>query len=145
MITITVTTIINASDRKVFKSVADIENLPNTNPDIVKIEFLSKVKSGIGTKFRETRTMNGKDSVTELEVIEYEDNSYIRMVSDSHGTIWDSIFTVKSVGEQTELKLTMDAKANKLLPKLMNPLLKGVYKKGLEKHIDALKSFCEKQ
>jgi polyketide cyclase/dehydrase/lipid transport protein len=143
--TVSVTKLINAPEEKVFMAVSDISNLPKTNPDIIKIEFQSDLKSGIGTKFRETRIMNRKESVTDLEVTEYEENSYIRMVADSHGTIWDSIFTIKMVGEQTELKLTMDAKSQKLLPKLLNPLFKGLYKKGLEKHMEAVKSFCEKQ
>ena len=38
----------------------------------------------------------------------------------------------------------MEARAHKLLPKLLNPLMKGLYKKGLEKHLNALKIYCEK-
>ena len=127
----------------VFKAVSEVGNLPNTVPDIVKVEFLSDVKSGVGTRFRETRLMNGKESMTELEVTEFIDNEHVRMVADSHGTVWDSVFAVKATGGQTELVLTMDAKAHKLLPKLMNPLVKGLIKKGLEKHMDAVKAYCE--
>ena len=140
----TVNRTINATPAVIFKAVSDINNLPQTVPDIVKVEFLSEVKSGVGTRFRETRLMNGKEARTELEVTEYVENERIRMVADSHGTIWDSIFTVKSAGEHTELTVTMDAKAHKFLPKLMNPLMKGLYKKGLEKHMDAVKTYCEK-
>ena len=145
MTSVSVNRTINAPINKVFNAISNVGNLPDTNPDIVKVEFLSDIKSGLGTKFRETRMMNGKESKTELEVTKFNENSHIRMVADSHGTIWDSVFTVKPIGELTELKLTMDAKAQKLLPKLLNPLLKSLYKKGLEKHIDAVKSFCEKQ
>jgi len=141
---ISVTRNINAPIDLVSKALSDISNLPNTNPDIVKVEFLSDIKLGIGTKFRETRMMKGKESITELEITEFAENDRIRMVADSHGTIWDSVFTVKVVGDQTELNLTMEAKAHKLIPKILNPLLKDVYIKGLEKHLDALKSFCEK-
>ena len=87
----------------VFKAVSDIGNLPSTVPDIVKVEFLSDVISGVGTRFRETRLMNGKESTTELEVTEFIDNERVRMVADSHGTVWDSVFTVKATGGQTEL------------------------------------------
>ena len=76
----------------VFKAVSEVGNLPNTVPDIVKVEFLSDVKSGVGTRFRETRLMNGKESMTELEVTEFIDNEHVRMVADSHGTVWDSVF-----------------------------------------------------
>ena len=124
---------------------SDIQNLPNTVPTVVRVEFLSDIKSGVGTKFRETRSMNGKETVTELEATECENNRRIRMVADSHGTVWDSMFTLEPVGEHTRLLIDMDAKAHKILPKILNPLMKGVYRKGLEKHIDAVKNFCEQQ
>jgi len=144
MIRIIVSKTINASAPEVFKAVSDISGLPETNPDIVKIEFFTDRKSGAGTRFRETRMMKGRESVTELEITELDENNYIRMITDSHGTVWDSIFTVVKKGKQTELTLTMDAKAHKLLPKIMNPLMKGMFKAGLEKHMDAVKDFCEK-
>ena len=134
---------IQAPIELVFQAVSEIDNLPNTNPDIIKIEFLSDTKSGVGTKFRETRLMNNRESLTELEITEFIENEHIRMVADSHGTIWDSTFTLRSVEPGTELTLTMTAKSHKFLPKLLNPLLKNVYKKGLEKHLTAVKIFCE--
>jgi hypothetical protein len=140
---ITVTRSINAPIDLIFKSISDISNLPKTNRDIVNIEFISDIKSGVGTRFIETRLMNGKESKTELEITELVENEHIRMVADSHGTVWDSVFTVKSSGDQVVLKLAMDARAHKLLPRLLNPLMKGLYKNGLEKHMDAVKTFCE--
>ena len=38
------------------------------------------------------------EATTELEVTEYVENDHVRMVADSHGTIWDTVFSVK---EQT--------------------------------------------
>ena len=127
----------------VFRSISNISQLPQTVPEIEKVEFLSENQSGIGTRFRETRLINGKESITDLEVTEYAQNEYIRMKADSHGIVWDSLFKVEKAGEFTQLTLTMDAKAQQLLPKLLNPLMKRMYKRGLEKHVDALKSYCE--
>lgn len=139
----TVTRTINSPIETVFKAISDINNFPQVVPEIKNVEFISDNKTGVGVRFRETRLMNNKEAITELEVTDYVKNDRIRMVADSHGTIWDSIFTVKPVEGQTELNLTMDAKARKLLPKLLNPLLEGLYKKGVEKHMDAVKTFCE--
>ena len=88
--------------------------------------------------------MNGKKATTELEVTEFVENDRVRMVADSHGTVWDSLFTVKSAGESTDLELTMDARAHKLLPKLMNLLIKGMIQKAVEKDMDAVKTYCER-
>ena len=145
MVRITVTRGINAPVDLIFKAVSDIEQLPEVVPEVVKTEFLSEVRSGMGTRFRETRLMNRKESVTELEVTEYVANDRVRMIADSHGTVWDSVFTVKAIVAKSELTLTMDAKAYKLIPRLLNPFLKGLFKKGLEKHMDEVKAYCEKR
>lgn len=140
---ISVTTMIDASSEKVFQTVSDIRNFSKAVPDIVDVEILSDVTNGKGTRFRETRIMNGKKASTVLEVTEYVENERIRLVADSHGTVWDSIFTVTESDGQTELKLEMEAKAYKLLSKLLNPLMKGAMKKALQKDMEAVKSYCE--
>ena len=66
----TATRTINALIDLVFKTVSDINNFSKSVPDIVKVEFLSDVKLGVGTRFRETRLMKGKEATTELEVTE---------------------------------------------------------------------------
>ena len=136
---------INAPVDRVFETVSDINNFSKAVPGIVKVEVLSDVQVGVGTRFRETRLMNGKEATTELEVTEFVENEYIRIVSDTHGTIWDSVFTVKPSGEQTELLLVMDAKPYKVAAKLTTPLIKGPLKKALEQDMDAVKAYCEKQ
>jgi hypothetical protein len=141
---ITVPRTIDASLDMVYKTISNISIYSKAVSNIKKFEFISDIQSGVGTRFRETRLMKGREVTTELEVTEYIENDHIRMVADSHGTVWDSVFFVKSVEGYTELKLTMDAKAYKLLPKLMNTIMKGLIKKGVEKDMDAVKVYCEK-
>ena len=88
--------------------------------------------------------MNGKEATTELEVTEFVENDRVRFVADSHGTVWDSVFTVSQAGESTDLELTMDARAYKLLPKIVNLLIKGMVQKAVEKDMDAVKTYCER-
>ncbi len=126
-----------------FETVADIRNFSKAVTDIVDVEFLSDQKSGVGTRFKETREINGREASTELEVTEYEQNDHIRMVSDSHGTVWDSLFSVKRINGNTELTLVMDANAYKFLPKLLNPVMRYFIKKEIAKDMDAVKLYCE--
>ena len=63
--------------------------------------FLSEVRTGVGTRFRETRLMHGKERSTELEVTEYVENERVRMVADTDGTVWDSVFVVSPVEGKT--------------------------------------------
>ncbi len=144
MTRVVVTRTINAPIDLVFKTVADINLFSQAVPRIMKVEFLSDVKSGVGTRFRETRVMKGQEATTELEVTEYIPNDHVRIVADSHGTVWDTVFTVKSEKAQTELTVAMDAKPYKLAPKIINPLLSGMVKRAIEQDMDAVKTFCEK-
>lgn len=68
---------------------------------------------------------------------------HIRIVSDSHGTIWDSLFSVKKVNKNTELTLVMDANSYKFLPKLLNPVMRYFIKKEIAKDMDAVKMYCK--
>lgn len=135
--------LIHAAPEVVFAAVADIPNLPDVSAEVTAIEILSAQSSGVGTRFRETRTVRGKAMLTELEVTEYQAPQRIRMVTDSHGTIWDTLFTVERVGGEVRLSLHMDARAHKILPRLLNPLLKRIFRRGIEKHLATVKRHCE--
>lgn len=138
-----VTRSIKAPINLVFKTVSEIENFSKAIPHIMRVEFLSENKSGIGARFRETRLMRGKEVSTELEVTEFVQDSHVRLVADSHGTVWDTLFEVSPNNGGTELTMTMDARAYRLLPKILNPLMKGMVRRAIEQDMDMVKSFCE--
>lgn len=71
---ISMTKVINAPVDLVFETVADIRNFSKAVPDIVDVEFLSGQKSGVGTRFKETSEINGREASTELEITEYKEN-----------------------------------------------------------------------
>lgn len=86
---------IDAPVDRVFRTVADVREFSAAVPDILGIEFLSETRSGVGTRFRETRRFGKREAATELEVTEYEMGQRVRIVSDAGGTVWDSLFTVR--------------------------------------------------
>jgi len=136
---------INAPADTVFNLVANIDQQSEVFPHVVNYEYLSEQRSGVGTCFRVTREMKGKEDITELEVTEYVENERIRMVADSHGTVWDTVFTTEPTDDGTKLTIAMDAKAHKLLPKLMNPLIKGMISMAIENDLDFFKEACEEK
>jgi len=87
--------------------------------------------------------MRGWEATNELEVIEYVENKHVRIVADTHGTVWDTVFTVCPEAGGTRLEMVMDAGAHEFLPKLINPLMKGLIQKEIEKDFDAVKEYCE--
>lgn len=134
---------INASKEKVFETVSDISNFSKAVPHIIKVEFLSEIKKGVGAKFEETRLMKGKEASVILEVTEFKKNENVRLVSDAGGTIWDTIFSVRADGDNTMLEMVMDANPYKVMAKMVTPLIMGMVRKGIEDDMDSVKKYCE--
>ncbi len=143
MTPIIVTRIINEAIEVVFATISDIRQLSKALPHVVKFEYLSVVNSGVGTHFRETRLIKGKEATTEVEITEYVENERVRMVADSRGTVWDTVFTVTSENGCTTLTTRMAARSDKLFSRVMNPLIRGMIAKAVEKDMDLVKSYCE--
>ena len=140
---VTVTRRIEAPADVVFRTVALVEQFSQAVPGILRVEFLSEVKSGVGARFRETRMMMGREASTELEVTEYVENERVRIVSEAGGALWDTVFTVAPDGEGTALKMVMDARPQTLSARTLVPLILGTVQKAVEEDMDAVKSFCE--
>ena len=141
----TVRTTILAPVDAVFDLIADPVNYTKAVPHITKVEFLTDQRAGVGTRFRETREMRGREAVTELEVTEYVKDERVRMVSDVGGTVWDSVFTVTPTGDggATELELVMEARPHRLMARFFVPLTKGIVAKAIAGDMDAVKAYLE--
>ncbi len=129
----------------VFKTLATIEEFSKAVPGIVDVEFLSETHYGVGTRFRETRMMNGKEAKASLEVTELVENEHLRIVSDEGGTIWDTIFGVKQQEDGiVEMTLQMDARPHNFFAKILTPMIINMVGSFVEKDMDSVKQYCEK-
>ena len=141
--------------KNVFGTLATVENFATAVPHITKVEFLSEKKQGQGTRFCETRMMNGKESMTELEITEFAENRLVRYLSEAGGTIWDTIFQVEEAEveeaeveeseNQTEMSMRMEAIPKSLFAKILVPLILGAISKAVEDDMDSIKEYCEKR
>jgi ribosome-associated toxin RatA of RatAB toxin-antitoxin module len=134
---------IHAPLEYVFQTVSDVRNFRKAVPHITNIEFLSEQQQGVGTRFRETRTMNGREQTVELEVAEYVENERVRMIADAGGTIWDTLFSVSQAGNHVELKMQMNVRPYRFLARIVNFMIRSIVVKGVESDMDAVKLFCE--
>lgn len=144
MTTTTSSITIAAPVEDVFDTVAHIDRFSEAVPSIREVEFLSEVRRGVGTRFREIREMNGREGSTVLEVIEYEQNERVRIVSDAGGATWDTVFTTMPTTNGTELAMVMEAKPHTLLARISTPMIKGMVAKAIQSDLDAVKEFCER-
>jgi len=139
-----VTRQIQAPIELVFSRISDIERFAEVNEHIVEIEFLTEQRSGVGTRFKETREMNGRRSTTTLELTEYVENDRVRLVADQGGAIWDTVMSVTEKDGATELRMVMDARPYKLMARIVTPLIKGMVTRAVVADMDGLKTNCEK-
>lgn len=143
MTTTILTRHIEAPVETVFTAVADIDHFSAAVPHITEVEFLSERRSGVGTRFRETRLVRGREATNELEVTEYVEDEQVRFVSNAGGTLWDTTFTTEPREGGTLLTMRMEARPQTLLARLMTPLMKRMIKSEIEKDLDLVKSYCE--
>ena len=144
MPSVTVTRRIDAPPEAVFRTVAHVEAFSEAVPHILRIEFLSDVRSGVGARFRETRMLMGREASTELEVTEYVENERVRIVSEAGGALWDTVFTVAPDGAGAALKMVMEARPQTMSARMTVPLMLGAVRKAVEQDLDAVKSYCER-
>ncbi len=135
--------IIKAPLERVFDTISDVHNYSAAVPSITKVEFLSAQHRGVGTRFRETRKMNGREHSVELEVAEYVENARLRMLSDAGGSTWDTLFSLSRVSGDVELRMQMDVRPHGILARIMNVLIRGMIAKGVDSDMDAVKAYCE--
>ena len=109
------------------------------------VDSLAKTRLGAGTLLRQTRMMKGKEAATELEVTESVVNERVRIVSDTHGTVWDTVFTTAEKDGCVELTMVMEARAHRFMARLVNPVIRGMVAKAVEGDMEAVKEYCEKR
>ena len=127
----------------IFHALVDVQGMPSRHPAVLRTEFLSDQREGVGTRFREVRQMGKKEFVSDLEITEFEPGQRVRMVTENHGTVWDTLFVLTPEGAGSLLEVEMDARAQKLMPRLLNPIFKGLFRRGLVKHFDVFAAWCE--
>jgi hypothetical protein len=127
MPTITVFETVNAAPAATFAAFGDLPNAERMISSIKKLEILTDGPVGKGTRFRETRTMFGRDAIEVMEITEWHPHasppSYT-VHGDSCGMLFDSTFRFhpENGGRSTRVEFEMRTKAVSLFAKLMAPM-----------------------
>ena len=88
--------------------------------------------------------MNGRENTMEFDVTESIPNERVRIVNETHGTVWDSVFRVAPSNGHAVLTMRMETRSRRLHQKLLMPLIMLVIRKAVEKDMDAVQAYCEK-
>ena len=135
---------------RVFAIAADVDAFPQNIPGILRTERLTPGPVGVGTRFKETRKLFGREATEELSVAVWDPPHVCRIDADScgGGNCIQSMFRFVPVDGGTEIKLEVSMTATSWFAKLMQPLARmmmmGPMKKLLQEDLRAVKTAAEK-
>ncbi|MFI6421277.1 SRPBCC family protein [Streptomyces sp. NPDC050842] len=88
-----------ASPGRVWEAITDLRDMPRVLSGVEKVEVLTEGGFGVGTRWRETRRMLGKEATEEMTVTECVPPDRYVTVADSHGMHYVSELTLKADGD----------------------------------------------
>ena len=114
-------------------------------------EFLDNIKASakltdgpisVGTKFRETRVVNGKEASADLLVSAFEPYTHFGISTEAEGIKVEYHYRLSPEGDGTRLEWTCELEASGLR-KMMLPMVAGIMKKEDGEHLQKLKAYLE--
>lgn len=137
---------IAAAPEAVFAAFSDVHNAPQWVPAIRRTEVLTPGPVGVGTRFRETRVMFGKEATETLEITAFDPPRLMAIEADSCGAHFRSEFAFAPEGQGTRVTLRMQTRAVSLLARLMSPLsrlMMGTMRKAIAGDMEAVRAKLE--
>lgn len=130
------------SPEEVFNFLTDTSNAPKLNPGIKGMQKLTEGAIGVGTRYRETRIVNGKEAQAELEVTKFDPPRAYAMVNESNGIETSYTYTLTPERDGTGVDLQAEVKAGGL-KKVMAPMVVSILKREDGDHLTRLKHALE--
>jgi hypothetical protein len=134
--------------QRVFEFISDSNNAPKIVPSVKSTIKLTEGPPQVGTRYRETRLINGKEQHADLEVKEYAapDVYAMQNVTDGFETVYRYQLRPerRPQGAGTHIDLVCEVKAAGI-KKLMLPFIASVLKKEDGTHLQTLKQVMEGQ
>lgn len=138
---------VNAPQDRVFQVASDIPNAANTIEGITNIEMLTEGPVGVGTAWKETRVMFGKEHSETMEITGFDPPRGYTVGSESCGALWSStfVFTPENGGTRVDFDFLTKPLTiwSRIMAFIMTPLMRGMMKKCVDADLRDLKAACE--
>lgn len=140
---------IEAPVEDVFEAFTDFAGAAEHVQGIKRVEMLTDGPPRVGTRWRETRIMYGREATETLEITAFEPNRRYTAGCNACGCRLESTFLFQPEGDATRVRVTMDGQPLTTFAKLMAPLTRWMMgpsmKKCMDKDIEDLKKVVEKR
>lgn len=95
-----------ASPELVWAIVTDLDRAPEICSGIARVERLAGPVYDVGTRWRETRTMLGRETTEEMEVVGLEPGRSATLAAEAHGVVYRSVVRVEPSGAGSLLSMS---------------------------------------
>jgi uncharacterized membrane protein len=143
VIQITDTITIGRPPTEVFAFVADLNNIPKWQSEVVTSKVVTPGPTRVGTRFTEDVKMGPRRVAATCEITEFAPNTVVGFRATSPAMDYSGRFQFEGAAGGTNLIVTATGQL-KGWWKLMQPLLKGEFRSGIRKELAALKDILEK-
>jgi len=140
-------TVVNAAQTAVFDTFTDFLKTADMVTAIERIEMLTPPPIGVGTRFRETRIMLGKQASEEMTVFVFDRPRLCELQASSHGMLYRSAYEFVPQGGATRVTLTFEGTPQTLVARilgaLMGPMIRSSMQKMMKKDMEDVKAHIE--
>ena len=146
MPSVEVQTTVAASPESVFAVATDLENIVENVSGIDSAEVLTEGPFGKGTRWRETRTLYGRQATEEMWVTGFDPPRSYVVEAESHGARYRTEITFVPVGAGTRVTFTFGARPVSFVARLFSifsGMMMGGVKKALAQDLEDLKRVAE--
>ncbi len=138
-----------APPEKVFAVFSDLDAAASRIPAIKAVEILEGPGNplGMGTRWRETRVVMGREAKEVMWITAFEPGRMYRAEAESHGMHYESTFRFRPDGDGTVVEMEFRGRAltfaAKLMAAAMGAMMRNTLRKCCQEDLDALAPYCE--
>lgn len=118
-----------AAPARVFAAATDFRNGARIVKAITKMEMLTPGPVGVGTRFRETRTMFGREATEEMQVTAFDPPRSFTLECTNHGAHYATEFRLTPRDGGTEIAMHFRCRPLTFGAKVMGFLMRPMAKK----------------
>jgi hypothetical protein len=128
--------------KEVFDFISASENAPKIVDSVKSMVKLTEGPARVGTRYRETRLMHGKEQHAELEIVQFEPTRKYAVQNVTEGIETVYRYNLQPERDGTRIDLVCELKARGI-KKLMLPLVASILKKEDGDHLQRVKKVLE--
>lgn len=131
--------------QEVFDFASNLANAPQIMDNIMKTEKLTEGPIGVGTKFKETRGIRGREADAIIEIIQFNPPESYSVRSEANGLIVTYHYSFKEVENGTEVEFQCIVKTSGIVMAVTKSLIVKILKQEDADHLKNLRRVLENE